>query len=129
MSHLSSKELEILKQDMVARLDVFHDYLPKISETVAVTGTVFEQVKEISDLSCNDKSLLKLFDEGIHKYLCERAWRSEETHQLLVSKKSIKGKVVAAAVSGHGDELECFNDHLHSDLPSFLWKACPAHSA
>ena len=78
MSHLSSKELEILKQDMVASLDVrVHHYLPKISETVAVTGTVIEQVKEISDLSCNDKSLLKLFDEGIHKYLCERARRSE----------------------------------------------------
>ena len=55
MSHLSSKEMEILKQDMVASLDVVHDYLPKISETVAVTGTVIEQVKEISDLSCNDK--------------------------------------------------------------------------
>ena len=35
MSHLSSKELEILKQDMVASLDVNHDYLPKISETLA----------------------------------------------------------------------------------------------
>ena len=58
MSHLSSKELEILKQDMVASsLDVVHDYLPKISETVAFTGTVIEQVKEISDLSCKDKSL------------------------------------------------------------------------
>jgi hypothetical protein len=55
LSHLSSKELEILKQDMVASLDVIHDYLPKISETVAVTGTVIEQVKEISDLSYNDK--------------------------------------------------------------------------
>ena len=43
-----------------------HDYLPKIPETVAVTGTVIEQVKEMSDLSSNDKSLLKLFDEGIH---------------------------------------------------------------
>ena len=96
LSHLSSKELEILKQDMVASLDVIHDYLPKISETVAVTGTVIEQVKEISDLSCKDKSLLKLFDEGIHKYLCERARRSEETHQLLVSKKSIKGNGAAA---------------------------------
>ena len=129
MSHLSSKELEILKQDMVASLDVrVHHYLPKISETVAVTGTVIEQVKEISDLSCNDKSLLKLFDEGIHKYLCERAKRSEETHQLLISKKSIKGKV-AAAVRGYGNELECFNDQIYSVSPSFLQKACPAHSA
>ena len=119
MSHLSSKELAILKQDIVAMLDVIHDYLPKISETVAVTGTVFEQVKEISDLSCNDKSLLKLCDEGIHKYLCERARRSEETHQLLVSKKTIKGKV-ATAVSGYGNELECFNNHLYSVSPSFL---------
>ena len=72
---------------------------------------------------------MKLFDEGIHKYLRERARRSEETHQLLVSKKLIKGKV-AAAVSGYGDELECFNDHLYSVSPSFsFWKACPAHSA
>jgi hypothetical protein len=54
---------------------------------------------------------LKLLDEGIHKYLCERARRSEETHQLLVSKKSIKGWE-ALAVSGYGDALECFNDHL-----------------
>ena len=90
MSHLSSKELEILLQDMIASLDVIHDYLPKISEIVAVTETVIEQVKEISELSCNDKSLLKLLDEGIHNYLCERARRSEETHQLLASKKSIK---------------------------------------
>ena len=112
MSHLSSKELEILKQDMVASLDVVHDYLPKISETVAVTGTVIEQVEEISDLSCKDKSLLKLFDEGIHKYLSERARRSEETHQLIASKESIKGKV-AAAVLGYGNELECFNNHLY----------------
>ena len=44
MSHLSSsKELEILKQHMVASLDVIHDYLPKISETVAVIGTKIEQ--------------------------------------------------------------------------------------
>ena len=93
MSHLSSKELEILKQDIVASLDVIHDYLPKISETAAVTGTIIEQVnKEISDLPCNDKSLLKLFDEGIHKYLCERAKRSKETHELIVSKKFDKGK-------------------------------------
>ena len=98
--------------DMVASLDVVHDYLPKISETVAVTGTFIEQVKEICDLSCKDKSLLKLFDEGIQKYLRERARRSEETHQLLVSKKSIKGKV-SAAVSGYGNELECFNNHLY----------------
>ena len=95
--------------DMVASLDVVHDYLPKISETVAVTGTFIEQVKEICDLSCKDKSLLKLFDEGIHKYLRERARRSEETHQLLVSNISIKGKV-AAAVSGYGDKLVFFND-------------------
>ena len=65
----------------------------------------------MADLSCNDKSLLNKFDEGIHKYLCERARRSEETHQLLVSKKSIKGWE-ALAVSGYGDALECFNDHL-----------------
>ena len=69
MSHVSSKESEIWKQDMFASLDVVHDCLPKFAETVTVTGTVIEQVKEISDLSCNDKSLLKLFDEGIHKYL------------------------------------------------------------
>ena len=44
-----------MKQDMVASLDVVHDYSPKISETVAVTGTVIEQVKEeINDLSYND---------------------------------------------------------------------------
>ena len=44
LSHLSSKELEILKQHMVASLDVIHD-LPKISETVANPETVIEQVK------------------------------------------------------------------------------------
>ena len=49
---------------MVASLDVVHDCLPKISETVAVTGTVIEQVKEISDFSCKDKSILKQGKDG-----------------------------------------------------------------
>ena len=34
LSQLSSKALELLKQDMVASTEVVHDYLQKISETV-----------------------------------------------------------------------------------------------
>ena len=46
-------------------------------------------------------------------------------HQLLVSKESIKGKV-AAAVSGYGNELECFNNHLYSVSPFFVESmSCP----
>jgi hypothetical protein len=96
LSHLSSKELELLKQDMVASLDVVHDYLPTISETLGITGKAIEQVEKTgADFSSKDKSLLKLlkfFDEGIHKYLRETATRNEETHQLILSKESVKGK-------------------------------------
>ena len=33
------------------------------------------------DLSSKDKSLLKFFDEGIHKKFRERVTKNEETHQ------------------------------------------------
>ena len=73
---------------------------------------------------------LKCFDEGIHKYLHERATRNKETHQLILAEKSVQGKVTNAAVSAYVVELEQFNDHLYGVSPSFVWrKTCPAHSA
>ena len=68
--------------------------------------TTFQKIPEI------------VVDEGIHKYLQERATRNNKTHQIILSEKSLRERYIDAAVSAYGVELEQFNERLYGVSPS-----------